>query len=209
MSHGTDVVYRCGTAARWLPRTVAGTVLVAGLLAVGRLDAGRAVPGAHTFRALLIVATAIAALWIVRKGAEVRLQVRVDDTALTFEWGRSSVSLPLDKIDAIRYEPPFGASRNWLPAAVLVDRDGREWRLSALLGSGDRLVDDIVRLGGREGLATWAAEHHVGREGGPVRPHMRPLEAQHAAFQHGRDALPRELLRGPAAWLGLGRQLPR
>ena len=58
---------------------------------------------------------------------------------------------------------PFGASRFWLPAAVLVDRQGREWRLSALLASGDRLVEEIVERSGREGLAAWAKEHRVGK----------------------------------------------
>ena len=161
MTEAGGTAYRCGSAARWLPRTMAVAVLVAGLLAVARVDPDAGVPGTGTFRILLVAAAAVAALWVVRKGAEVRLQVSLQTGALVFERGIHRVELPLDAIDAIGYEPPFGASRSWLPAAVLVDRDGDRWRLSALLGSGERLVEEIVGEGGRESLRAWASAHRV------------------------------------------------
>jgi hypothetical protein len=142
-----------------LPRTLAGAVLVAGLLASAHVEP--TLPGANTLRALLAVVAAIAALWVVRRAGEVRLRVTAGAKGLTFERGAHSASLPYDDIDAIRFEAPFGASRSWLPAAVLVDRQGRDWRLCALLSSGDRLVADIVERSGREGLATWVDEHRV------------------------------------------------
>jgi len=163
VSTRTESSYRCGLAARWLPRALAGAVLAAGLLVAGTVNTDRGVPGARSLRALIAVGAAVAALWIVRKGGEVRLRVTAGADGLAFEWRHQSASLALDDIDGIRYEAPFGPARFWLPAAVLVDRHGREWRLSALLASGDRLVEDIVERSGREGLATWAEEHRVGK----------------------------------------------
>jgi hypothetical protein len=169
VSAGAESSYTCGPAARWLPRTLAGAVLVAGLLASAHVDA--ALPGARTLRALLVVVAAIAALWVVRKAGEVRFRVTAGATRLTFEHRAHSASLLYEDIDAIRFEAPFGASRSWLPATVLVDRQGRDWRLCALLSSGDRLVGDIVVGSGREGLATWADEHHVRQR--MARSHLR------------------------------------
>jgi hypothetical protein len=173
VSGGTESSYRCGLAARWLPRTLAASVLVAGLLVAGRVDTDLGVPGARTLRGLLAVGAAVAALWILRKGGEVRLRVTAGAEGLAFERRKQSLSLAFDDIDGIRYEAPFGPSRFWLPAAVLVDRHGREWRLSALLRSGGRLVDEIVERSGREGLGTWATEHRVVKRMSRATFHVR------------------------------------
>jgi hypothetical protein len=138
-------------------------VLATGLLVAGTVDTDAGIPGARSLRVLIAVGAAGAALWILRKGGEVRIRVRAGAEGLAFEWRKQSAGLAYEDIDGIRYEAPFGPSRFWLPAAVLVDRHGKEWRLSALLASGDRLVGEIVEHSGREGLATWAEEHRVGR----------------------------------------------
>ena len=62
MSAPSGERYGCGPAARWLPRTLAVAVLLAGLLAVARIDPEAGVPGARTLRILLLVATVISAM---------------------------------------------------------------------------------------------------------------------------------------------------
>jgi len=163
VSHaGGSPAYACGRAARWLPRVAAGAVLVAGLLAAAHIDPERGVAGARSVRALVAVVGAIGSLWVLRRGAEVRLRVSVGPEAVAFEANGRSAELPIDEIDAIRYEGPFGVSRYWLPAAILVDRQGREWRISGLLQAGDRLIAEIVDRGRREALATWVCEQRIG-----------------------------------------------
>ena len=157
MSEPPRSLYRCRAPARWLPRTLAAAVLVAGMLAAARLEAYAAVPGARAFRIALVVASAALALWIVRKGAEVRLRVSVGVDAVELEIGGRGASLPLEEIASVRYEPPFGPSRSWLPAAVLLDRHGASWRLSGLLDGGERALAEIVAQSGREDLAAWVA----------------------------------------------------
>jgi len=147
--------FSCGSAARWLPRALAGAVLVVAMFTVARLQAEPAVYGVRTFRMVLLVAAAAAALWIVRKGGEVRLIVSVAEDRVDFELGSRSAGVAYEEIDAVGYEAPFGPSRSWLPAAVLLDRQGRVWRLSGLLSDGERLVDEFVGRCGREDLAAW------------------------------------------------------
>jgi len=131
------------------------------MLAVARIGPQSTVPGSRPFRGLLVLLAAIVALWIVRKGGEVRLRVRTEPDGLTFENRRISAGLAYADIDAVRYEAPFGASRAWLPAAVLSDRRGREWRICALLGGGDRLLTEVVERSGREDLAAWVEAQHI------------------------------------------------
>jgi hypothetical protein len=136
-------------------------VLVAGLLAVARIGAQSTVSGARSFRGLLVVLAAIVALWIVRKGGEVRLRVRADRKGLSFEHRGKSAGLAYADIDAVRYEAPFGAGRVWLPAVILSDRRGREWRLCALLAGGDRLLAEVVERSGRDDLAAWVEAQRI------------------------------------------------
>jgi len=158
---GASRVYLCGIGARWLPRVLGGAVLGAGLLAVARIGAQSTVPGARSFRGVLVVFVAIVALWIVRKGSEVRLRVRVDRDGLSFEHRGRSAGLAYADIDAVRYEAPFGASRAWLPAAILSDRREREWRLCALIDAGDRLLAEVVERSGRDDLAAWVEAQRI------------------------------------------------
>ncbi len=161
MSESLGGGYRCGGAARWLPRALAGSVLAAGMLAGARIEARGGVPGSASFRVLLVLAAAATALWIVRKGGEVRVQARPDAEGLVLTTGNRRARVAFDDLEAVRYEGAFGPSRSWLPAAVLVDRFGSGWRLSALLDDGARLIDEIVERSGREDLAAWVAAHRV------------------------------------------------
>ena len=153
--------FACGAPARWLPRALGGSVLAAGILAAGRVGSQSSAGGAQGFRLLLLMAAAAAALWIVRKGGEVRVRVSVEAEGIVFEVGSHRVSLEFERIEALRYEAPFGPSRSWLPAAVVVERGGREWRLSALLTAGDVLIDTLVNRSGREDLVAWAEAHGI------------------------------------------------
>ena len=161
MNEKTVSSYVCGPAARWLPRAISGSVLTAGLLAVARLGTQAKLPLTQGFRVLLLMATAAVALWIVRKGGEVRLRVSIDTRGIDFEVGSHRAAVAFEKIEALRYESPFGPSRFWLPAAVVVDSGKREWRLSGLLGRGEKLIDEIVHNSGREDLAAWVEAHGI------------------------------------------------
>ena len=104
----------------------------------------------------MILLAAILAVWILRQGSEVRLRIEVDDRDLVFESGAQQCTLRLVDVEALRYDAPFGVSRSWLPATVLIDRGGREWRLPALLEAGDQLVEEILQRSGKQNLETWA-----------------------------------------------------
>jgi len=136
-------------------------VLAAGVLAAGRVGSEATAGGAQGFQLALLMAAAAAALWIVRKGGEVRVRVSVEAENVVFEVGSHRVSVAFERIEALRYEAPFGPSRSWLPAAVVVEQGGREWRLSALLRSGDALIDALVNRSGRKDLAAWAEAHGI------------------------------------------------
>ena len=153
--------YVCGPAARWLPRALAGSVLVAGLLAVAGIGSQAKIPLSQGFRLLLMMTTAAMALWIVRKGGEVRIRVSVDAQGIVFEAGSHRRSVVFEKIEALRFEGPFGPSRSWLSATVVVDKTEREWRLSGLLARGEELIDEIVQKSAREDLAAWADAHRI------------------------------------------------
>ncbi len=152
-----SAAYRCGAAARWLPRTLAGSLLGAALIATRRVDPELVISGSRGFRTAVVVLAAILALWILRRGSEVRLRIEVTDGSdLLFQLGAQRFTLRLRDVDALRYDAPFGVSRSWLPATVLIDREGREWRLPGLLDAGDRLVDDVLRGTEQPNLEAWA-----------------------------------------------------
>lgn len=157
------MTHRCSAAARWLPRLLAGAILAAGTLVALRIDPHSTVSGSRVFRTLLVVTAAVAALWVVRRGAELRVAVAVAPEGLLFGAGSRELRLRFEEIAAMRYEPAFGASRSWLPAAVLVDRDGRSWRLSGLLAHGERLTAEILSASGRQDLASWVEAHRIDR----------------------------------------------
>ena len=150
-------IHRCSAAARWLPRAFAGAVLVAGMLVAFALDPDATVPLVRPFKRGLVLVSALVALWLVRKGGEVRVGVGAGAEGLVFLAGPRRLDLPYREIAALRYEPPFAVSRSaWIPALALIDRRGTSWRIPALIERGERLVTALIDLSGREDLAAWA-----------------------------------------------------
>jgi hypothetical protein len=99
---------------------------------------------------------ALLALATVRRGAEVRQVVEIGEQIVVFREGARERELRFDEIVRLVWAPPFSQGRFWLPAAMLVDRSGRAWRLPALLKDGGRLIDLVVRRAGRHDLEVWA-----------------------------------------------------
>jgi hypothetical protein len=174
VSEAGSTIHACGRAARWLPRTLAGAVFAAGLLAMARPGtSGADAPPARPFRAAVVLVAGVAALWIVRRGGELRGRNVVGPDSLAFEQGPHRTELPFDEVESLRYEAPFGVSRSWLPAAVVVGRDGRAWRLPALLADGARAIETVIERSGRSDLAAWAEAQRVVERMGRATTHVR------------------------------------
>ena len=148
--------YASPAAARWLPRVLAAAVLSAALVTAYDVDPKGVVWGSTAFRGLLAVLGAALAIWIVRRGGETRVRVRLGPVAMTFVHGPHERSVAYEDIVELVYAPPFGRSRSWLPATDVVDRHGAVWRIPALLQAGDRLIVELVERAGRTDLASWA-----------------------------------------------------
>lgn len=148
--------YRCGAAARWLPRVSAAAVLLAGLLASFRFQAWDSNPGGSPLRMFLVVVVGAMALWILRSAAEVRIRVDLDDQRLQLSYGSQSSGITLQQIERFEFDHPMTASRRLLPATVVVDDKGRAWRLPVVLDSGAELIEAIIERTGREDLEAWA-----------------------------------------------------
>jgi len=149
-------LFRCGAAARWLPRCLAAAILVGALLASYRVGPKAHAAGWSYAGPLVVVAGAAAALWILRKGAELRTGLVPVEEGLEFVDGRRRTLLRWKEIDSLSYAPPFSTGRYWLPAAVLGDRDGRGWRISALTSDGTELIGELLRRASRSDLDAWA-----------------------------------------------------
>jgi len=170
-SAGNGLAFRCAAAARWLPRVLAASVLVAALLAARRIaPAAAAVGGFAWIGPLVVVVGAWFGLWIVRGGSEVWRVIRVTDEMLQFELGRHRTRLPLDQIQALSWQPPLAVRGRWLPAAAAIDSEGLEYRIPALLSNGSDAIRELLRCSGRRDLATWAEtlalERRMGRAAG-------------------------------------------
>ena len=162
--------YRSGVAARWLPRILAAAILAAAMLAGLRLEErgyGRAL------RTSVVLVGALTALLVVRRAGDVRVVFEFGPQSLSLVRGAHRATLDLDRIERLRYDAPFVASRHWVPAAVLVDRDGRDWRLPATLEGGDRLVRDLVGRIDRDDLRAWGDALGVERRMGRTRRVLR------------------------------------
>lgn len=150
-----EVAFRCGAAARWLPRTLAAAMLVSAMLVAYRFDPHRSMTFAREIQALVVVVGAALGLWIARTGSELRLTVRAERERLELSYGRQASTVRFDDIERLAFEAPLGAARRLWPATLLIDRAGREWRLPALLRDGDRLIEALVANSGRDDLAAW------------------------------------------------------
>ncbi len=158
--------YRCNLLARWLPRVLAAAILIAALVAGYRL-ADTAL-GAR-FRSVLVAGAALIALFVIRTGAEVRLSIRPQPEGLAFRLGRVRSLLRYDRIESLRYEGPFASGFRWIPAVVLISNRGDSWRIPALLADGEGLIDDLIKLSGREDLGSWVAALGLRKRFGRVR----------------------------------------
>ena len=103
--------YRCAAAARWLPRALAGSVLAAAMFASFRIDPRVNTLGWGPVRTFVVLAGGVVALLILRKAAEVRTVVEVDEVALSFRHGSREATLPLRDLESVEYETLFSASR--------------------------------------------------------------------------------------------------
>jgi len=106
-------------------------------------------------RTLLTVTGGAAALWVLRRGAEVKQRVQLEGTTLELSYGARSRSVDLAEIKQVQFCSAFSRGRNWLAATILIDESGLEWRLSAFLERGDELLAAIADRGGRGELSSW------------------------------------------------------
>lgn len=161
-----EMEFRCGLAARWLPRVLAAAVLVAAVLAAFRVDPAEVLTASRYLRRGVALFGALAALWIVKKGAEVRTAVGIRGDQLVFRVGARSYELLIRDLERLEYETPFAVTRTWLPALVLRDRFGQPWRVSALISDGGTLIAELLRRTGRSDLATWSETLRLPRKMG-------------------------------------------
>jgi len=153
-------MYGCGTAARWLPRILAAAVLVTAMCAALRID-GTGDSLLSIVRRSVVVAGALLALGVARKGSEVRCKFSLTEDALTVVAGSRHSRLDLADIHRLDYAAPFSGSLSWLPAAVLVDKDGRNWRVPAVVHDGDGLFTELLRNADRHDLDSWAEVYRI------------------------------------------------
>ena len=153
-------LYGCGFAARWLPRTLAAAVLVTAMFSASRID-GSGDSLLTNVRRFVVVAGALVALGVARKGSEVRCRFGLTDDALTVLVGSRRFGLDLADIQRLDYAAPFAGSLSWLPATVLVDKDGGSWRVPALVHAGDELFEELLRKADRHDLDSWAEVYRI------------------------------------------------
>jgi len=158
-----DAVYVCGWASRISPRVLAGALVAAVFLVTSRFQDAPGIIGGARVRLALWAGAAVLALWVLNKGAELRLRVGISGQGLSFTYGARQTVLDFGEIETLRFDPPFAARRSWLAATVLLDVRGQAWRLPVTLEAGDRLVAELVRRSGREDLATWVEVLQVER----------------------------------------------
>lgn len=150
-----DVGYRCGAAARWVSRTLAGTAIVAAWAVTNRFAEAPGLVGSSRFQLALWFGSALFAFWVLQKGAELRIEVVLTDESLVFSYGSNPSALPFREIATLRFEPPFASRRSWIAATAVLDNQGCSWRLPVALERGDLLVSELVRRSGREDLGAW------------------------------------------------------
>lgn len=156
-----DRVFRCSGLVRWMPRVLGGSLLAAATLVNLSLDPEA--PFAGGVKGVVVLAAAVGALWIVRGGAEARVEARLEGGAVSLgargRWSRVRV----DRLEMVDYDPGLSSARRWIPAVVLVDRDGCRWRIPAFIGDGPDLMEAIVRSSGNPSVRAWAEARDVAR----------------------------------------------
>jgi hypothetical protein len=148
-------LYRCGPAARWLPRVLAATWLLAGLVVAMGLGSAQHLPFARGVQWIVIAAGGVFGAWTLRSGRETAVRVTVTPSQVLFAYGARESGVAFDDIERFAAELPLAGSRHLFPATVLRDRFGGEWRLPAVLADGAQAVREIVERSGRDDLRTW------------------------------------------------------
>lgn len=152
---------RCSVACRWAPRVLGAAMLAAAYITSRGIDPDGLLPASSTFRMLVVVAGAVLALWLVRTGSEVYLEVGAADEGVVFRaHGRERV-LGYTDIAAIRYDGAMAGGKRWIPAVVVVDRKGLSWRIPAMMDRCRELLDTILERSGDSGARAWAEERKV------------------------------------------------
>jgi len=177
-----DAVFRCGWLSRNSPRVLAGALIVAVFLVTGRFQDAPGIIGGARLHLSLWAGAALLSLWVLNKGAELRLRVGISDQDLSFGYGTRPAVLSFGEIETLRFDPPFAARKSWVAATVLLDKRGQAWRLPVALEDGDMLVAELVRRSAREDLATWSDVLRVERRMRRGRLHTAAVYATAAAF---------------------------
>ncbi|HXV77144.1 MAG TPA: hypothetical protein VD788_12575 [Candidatus Polarisedimenticolaceae bacterium] len=163
--------YRCSTAARWLPRVIGASLLIATMLGAFRVEARKYTPLPY-FQRLVVLAGALVALAVVRRGAELRRSFGLAGDELVVAVGARRSRLSLAEIERLYFAAPFAGTTSWIAATVLVDRDGRQWRLPALIRDGGELVTACLARAGRNDLEAWADAYRVVAKMGRASLHV-------------------------------------
>jgi hypothetical protein len=147
-------------------------VLVATTLGAFRVEprANALLPYVQRF---VVLAGALLAFSVVRRGAEVRRAFGLVGDTLLVSVGRHTSRLRLDDIERLDYSAPFAGTTSWMAATVLSDRDGRSWRIPTLVEDGDLLVRELIQRSGRNDLESWAEAYRVVSRMGRTARHIR------------------------------------
>jgi hypothetical protein len=121
----------------------------------------------------VVLVGALLAVMIVRRGAVVRRAFGLAGDSLLVSDGRHTSRLRLADVERLDYAAPFGGTTSWIAATELTDRDGRVWRIPALLEDGDRLVRNLIERSGRNDLESWAEAYRVVPRMGRSASHVR------------------------------------
>lgn len=160
--------YRCGRAARGLPRILAGALLAAALIAAYQLPPTRLVKASFARQGVMAIGV-LAAFWVVRSGRELSTTVVVGDEALEFRESSGRRVLRTERVVAMAFRPPFTANRRWVPALVLDEEEGDRWRIPALIENGDGLIAELLRRTGRNDLSAWVEARRLDDRMGRAR----------------------------------------
>ncbi|MDX1389040.1 MAG: hypothetical protein R3344_07605 [Acidobacteriota bacterium] len=153
--------YRCGGAALWLPRVLGGGVLAAASVLAFGVDPDGNVPYSGLAKGGVLTVAGAAALWIIRRGSEVRLEFGIGASGLRFSTRRATAEVAWKKIEMLDYDPPLGTRSGWMPAMVLVDDHGRRWRIPAVVHGVQSLLEVILSRTARHDLRAWAEARHL------------------------------------------------
>ena len=165
--------HRCTSGGIWMPRLLAGAVLVTAVIASRTMDPDELFSSSQVYRGLVMVLGGIIALWVLKDGGIVRWSVQAGDQGLIFRSGRKENVLEYRDIVHIDYHLPFSAGRHWLPALVLQDRLGTSWRIPSFITDGSGLVAELLERADRSELDAWADARRVSQRMGKSAGSLR------------------------------------